>query len=125
MRHRMDDQDTLTALKRRVIEFRDARAWGPFHTPKNLAMALAIEAGELQELFLWKEDSEILTSLQNDPFGIRVREEMADILIFLLYLAEAAGVDLSEAVKAKLIKNQAKYPVSKSFGSSKKYNELD
>ena len=120
----MDDQDTLAALKRRVIEFRDARAWGPFHTPKNLAMALAIEAGELQELFLWKEDSEILTSLQNDPFGIRVREEMADILIFLLYLAEAAGVDLSEAVKAKLIKNQAKYPVSKSFGSNKKYNEF-
>jgi NTP pyrophosphatase (non-canonical NTP hydrolase) len=121
----MDDQDTLAALKRRVIEFRDARAWGPFHTPKNLAMALAIEAGELQELFLWKEDPEILASLQNDPFGTRVQEELADILIFLLYLAEAAGVDLSEAVKAKLIKNQAKYPVSKSFGSNKKYTELE
>jgi NTP pyrophosphatase (non-canonical NTP hydrolase) len=121
----MDEQDTLASLQRRVIEFRDARAWGPFHTPKNLAMALAIEAGELQELFLWKEDPEILESLRNDPFGTRLQEELADILIFLLYLAEATGIDLSEALKAKLVKNQAKYPVSKSFGSSKKYNELE
>jgi NTP pyrophosphatase (non-canonical NTP hydrolase) len=121
----MDDHDTLASLKRRVIEFRDARAWGPFHTPKNLAMALAIEAGELQELFLWKEEPEIVELLSNDSFSTRLREEMADVLIFLLYLAEAAGVDLSEAVKTKLLKNQAKYPVSKSFGTSKKYNELE
>jgi NTP pyrophosphatase (non-canonical NTP hydrolase) len=121
----MDDQDTLASLQRRVIEFREERAWGPFHTPKNLAMALAIEAGELQELFLWKDDPEIDDLLPNDSFAIRLREEMADVLIFLLYLAEAAGVDLSEAVKAKLIKNQAKYPVAKSFGTSKKYNELE
>ena len=121
----MDDQDTLAALKRRVIEFRDSRAWGPFHTPKNLAMALAIEAGELQELFLWKEEEEIQDLLKNNPFGTRVQEELADIMIFLLYLAEAAGIDLSEAVKAKLIKNQAKYPVAKSLGSNKKYNELE
>jgi dCTP diphosphatase len=120
----MDNQDTLTDLKRRVIEFREARAWGPFHTPKNLAMALAIEAGELQELFLWKEDAEIAELLQNNPFGIRVQEELADILIYLLYLAEATGIDLSEALKAKLLKNQAKYPVAKSFGKSKKYTEL-
>jgi NTP pyrophosphatase (non-canonical NTP hydrolase) len=124
-RNRMDDIETLASLKRQVIEFREARAWGPFHTPKNLAMALAIEAGELQELFLWKEDPEIIDLLPNDSFGTRLREEMADVLIFLLYLAEAAGVDLSEAVKAKLLKNQAKYPVSKSFGTSKKYNELE
>lgn len=121
----MDDQDTLAFLKRQVIEFREKRAWGPFHTPKNLAMALAIEAGELQELFLWKEEEEILGLLQHTSFGTRVREEMADIMIFLLYLAEAAGVDLSEAVKAKLLKNQEKYPVSKSFGSNKKYDELE
>jgi NTP pyrophosphatase (non-canonical NTP hydrolase) len=121
----MDHQDTLASLKRQVIAFRDERAWRPFHTPKNLAMALAIETGELQELFLWKEGAEILDLLQSDPFNTRVREELADIMIFLLYLAEAAGVDLSEAVKAKLVKNQAKYPVSKSFGSNKKYDELE
>jgi NTP pyrophosphatase (non-canonical NTP hydrolase) len=121
----MDDQDTLASLQRQVIEFREARAWGPFHTPKNLAMALAIEAGELQELFLWKEDLEIHDSLRHDPFATRVQEELADILIFLLYLADAAGIDLSEAVKAKVRKNQAKYPISKSFGSNKKYHELE
>jgi len=119
----LDEHDTLAALKRRVIAFREERNWRPFHTPKNLAMALAIEAGELQELFLWKSEEEILTLLSNDVFATRVQEEMADILIFLLYLAEAAGVDLSEAVKAKISKNQEKYPVTTSFGSSKKYNE--
>jgi dCTP diphosphatase len=124
-RNRMDDIETLASLKRQVIEFREERAWGPFHTPKNLAMALAIEAGELQELFLWKEDQEINDLLRNNSFGTRVQEEMADILIFLLYLAEASGVDLSEAVKAKLLINKDKYPVSKSFGSNKKYNELE
>ena len=121
----MDDLDTLASLKRQVVAFREERAWGIFHTPKNLAMALAIEAAELQELFLWKNDREILDLLPDNSFGTRVQEELADILIFLLYLAEATGVDLSEAVKAKLIKNQAKYPVSKSFGNSKKYNELE
>ena len=121
----MDDQETLASLQRRVIKFRDERAWEPFHTPKNLAAALAIEAGELQELFLWKDDPEILDLLTTQAFASRVQDELADILIFLLYLAEATGCDLSEALKAKLIKNQAKYPVSKSFGSNKKYTELE
>jgi dCTP diphosphatase len=121
----MDDRDTLASLKSRVLDFREERAWKVFHTPKNLAMALAIEAGELQELFLWKEDPEILDQLAAASFGSRVQEELADILIFLLYLAEATGIDLSEAVKAKLLKNQAKYPVSKSFGNNKKYTELE
>ncbi len=76
----MDDRDTLASLKRRVLDFRDERAWKVFHTPKNLAMALAIEAGELQELFLWKEDPEILDLLTADSFGSRVQEELADIL---------------------------------------------
>jgi NTP pyrophosphatase (non-canonical NTP hydrolase) len=121
----MDDQDTLASLRTRVIAFREKRAWGVFHTPKNLAMALAIEAGELQELFLWKDDREISDLLSDNSFGTRLQEEMADIFIFLLYLSEAAGVDLSAAVKAKLVKNDAKYPVAKSFGSHKKYNELE
>jgi dCTP diphosphatase len=121
----MDDRDTLASLKRQVVAFREERAWRIFHTPKNLAMALAIEAGELQELFLWKDDREILDLLPDNFFGTRVQEELADILIFLLYLAEATGVDLSEAVKAKLIKNQVNYPVSKSFGSNKKYTDLE
>ncbi len=69
----MDDQDTLASLKQRVIDFREKRAWSVFHTPKNLAMALAIEAAELQELFLWKEDPEISDLLQTDSFVGRFR----------------------------------------------------
>lgn len=121
----MNYDDTLAELQRRVIAFREERSWGRFHTPKNLAMALAIEAGELQELFLWKEDGEIAASLAEASFRTRLGEEMADVVIFLLYLAEAAGIDLAQAVRDKLVKNQAKYPVAKCFGSAKKYNELE
>jgi len=120
----MDHRDTLANLKELVLDFRDQRAWQPFHSPKNLAMAIAIEAGELQELFLWKDDAEIQGDLDQGPFQQRLQGEMADILIFLLYLAHAAGVDLSEAVRAKIIENNKKYPVAKSFGCHKKYNEL-
>jgi len=120
----VDHQDTLATLRQLVIAFREQRAWQPFHTPKNLAMAIAIEAGELQELFLWKDDPEIQHDLDKDSFQQRLQAEMADILIFLLYLAQAAGVDLSEAVRTKLIENDKKYPVAKSFGCHKKYNEL-
>ena len=121
----MDHEDTLIHLQRRVIAFRDERAWRPFHTPKNLAMALAIEAGELQELFLWKDDGEIAAALAEEHCRARLGEEMADILIFLFYLAEAVGLDLAQAVGAKLDKNRAKYPIEKCFGSAKKYNELE
>ena len=121
----VDTHDTLAALQRQVIAFRDERAWEPFHTPKNLVMAMAIEVGELQELFLWKNDAEISAALTDPEMQTRLREEMADVLIFLLYLAQATGVDLAEAVKAKIQQNQEKYPVAKSFGSSKKYTELE
>ena len=121
----MDDLETLAALRDLVLRFREERAWGPFHTPKNLAMALAVETGELQELFLWKEEGEIAELLESEGFRRRIQEEAADILIFLLYLAEAVGFDLSEALKDKLRKNKEKYPVAKSFGRHKKYDELE
>lgn len=120
----LDDHDNLAALQRLVVAFRDERAWQPFHTPKNLAMAVAIEAGELQELFLWKNDAEIQADLTEPQFHRRLQEEMADVLIFLLSLAEAAGVKLSEAVRAKIAKNQEKYPVAQSFGRHTKYSDL-
>ncbi len=120
----MADQDTLAALQRLAVAFRDERAWQPFHTPKNLAMALAIEVGELQELFLWKDEAEIQSALAAKNFRARLQEEMADVLIFLLYLAEAAGVDLSAAVRAKIRHNQEKYPVAQSYGRHTKYTDL-
>ncbi|MGQ9920127.1 MAG: nucleotide pyrophosphohydrolase [Desulfobacca sp.] len=120
----MAEQDTLADLQRLVTAFRDARAWQPFHTPKNLAMAIAIEAGELQELFLWKNGAEIQADLANPRFHRRLQEEMADVLIFLLSLAEATGVELSGAVRAKIARNQEKYPVAQSYGRHTKYHDL-
>jgi dCTP diphosphatase len=119
----MRSKKAIDQLQKKVIDFRDKRNWRQFHTPKNLASALSIEAAELQELFLWKTDAEIKTFL-SEKGQSKVQEELADICIFLLYLAEACGVDLSEAVRKKVDINELKYPVHKAKNSAKKYNEL-
>ena len=101
----------LDALQARLRAFAAERHWQPFHTPKNLAMALMVEAAELQELFQWltPEESQQLTA---DPARKeRVGEEMADVLLYLLQIADHAGVDLAQAVENKLRKNAVKHPV--------------
>jgi NTP pyrophosphatase (non-canonical NTP hydrolase) len=105
--------DELTEL---LVNFRNARDWEQFHNPKDLALALSIEAAELNEAFLWKnsEDADI----------DKVREELADVFAYALLLAHRCGLDVTEIVKAKVAKNELKYPVDKSKGSAKKYNEL-
>ena len=112
----------LSAVQRKILDFRNARDWAQFHDPKNLAEALSIEAGELLENFLWKttEQSRNLTAeeLKN------VKEELADIFIFLTYLSKEYKIDLLEEVKRKVEINEAKYPVDKAKGSAKKYTEL-
>ncbi|MBE7462090.1 MAG: nucleotide pyrophosphohydrolase [Planctomycetes bacterium] len=120
----MDETTTLADLKSRVTSFRDARAWAPFHQPKDLAAAVAIEAGELQEPFLWKTPAEIEAYLATEAGRAKLEEELADVQIFLLHLAERCGVDVAGAVLNKLRKNESKYPVEKSKGSAKKYTEL-
>ena len=100
----------ISALQRELRAFAAARDWQPFHTPKNLAMALMVEAAELQELFQWltPEESQQLTA---DPVQKeRVGEEMADVLLYLLQLADHTGVDLRDAVERKLVKNAIKHP---------------
>ena len=120
----MDSSTTLESLKRRVDSFRDERDWLKFHNPKDLSMALSIEASELEELFLWKDKDE-LAQLPNDKQQLEmVKEEMADMCIYLLSLSSVLKVDLSDSITEKLAKNEAKYPINKSKGSSKKYNEL-
>ena len=114
----------LETLTQRVLAFRDARDWKQFHSPKNLAMGLSIEAAELQELFLWKTPEEVHNYLESKPGKQRAGEELADIFIYLLYLAEACGISLPEALEHKLAHNNEKYPVEKSFGSARKYTEL-
>lgn len=100
-------------------KFRDARNWDQFHNSKDLALAISIEAAELNELFLWKSIEE---SEQVDKK--RLKEELADILAFSLLLAGKHGFDVKEIVLEKIRKNNEKYPVEKSKGTAKKYNEL-
>lgn len=120
----MDAATTVQTLKDQARAFRDARNWAQFHDPKNLAAALAIEAAELQELFLWKSQSEIAALAKAEAGRARLREEAADVFLFLLHFAEATGLDLSDAVAEKLRMNEQKYPVDRSFNSNRKYNEL-
>jgi dCTP diphosphatase len=85
---KVDSNTNLSFLKRQVIEFRDERNWKQFHDPKNLSMALAIERAELQETFLWKTREEVSKFVKTDNGRKKIQEELADILVFLLYLSE-------------------------------------
>ncbi len=102
-----------------LVKFRDARHWEQFHNTKDLALAISIEAAELNELFLWKTTGE---SEQVDKN--KLKEELADVLAFTLLLAGKHGFDVKEIVLEKIRKNNEKYPVDKSKGTAKKYNEL-
>jgi NTP pyrophosphatase (non-canonical NTP hydrolase) len=121
----MDDKDSLRGLQRLALAFRDARDWRRFHTPRNLAMGLSIEAAELQELFLWKTEDEARAFIASLEGKARASEEIADVCVFLLYLAHECGIDLGDAVRAKIELNGKKYPVEKSFGKSTKYTDLE
>lgn len=118
----MSDFDTLTAA---LLQFRDERDWRQFHSLRNLIVSLNLEAAELLELTQWRNDAEI-EALPGDPrSGEALRDECADILLYLLLIADAAGIDLAAAARAKLAKNALKYPVHKARGSRAKYTELD
>ncbi len=112
----------LGSIQQKIMAFRNARDWAQFHDPKNLAEALAIEAGELLENFLWKttEQSRRLTEDQLK----NVKEELADIFIFLTYLCDEYKIDFLKEVQHKLDKNEKKYPVEKAKGTAKKYTKL-
>jgi len=102
-----------------LVKFRDARRWEQFHNTKDLALAISIEAAELNELFLWKttEESEFVD--RN-----KLKEELADVFAFSLLLAGKHGFNVNEIVLEKIMKNNEKYPVEKSKGTAKKYNDL-
>jgi NTP pyrophosphatase (non-canonical NTP hydrolase) len=114
--------DTIEDLTRQILAFRDARDWKQFHNPKELAVAITAEAGELLQHFVWQSPA------QSDQRVGERREalaaEMADIAILLFEMAEVSGVDLSDAIRAKLARNEVRYPVDKARGSNKKYDEL-
>lgn len=115
----------LRELTEEILKFRDARNWGQFHDLRQLIVSLNLEAAELLELTQWKSDAEI-AALPADAAGREaLSDECADVLLYLLLLAERAGIDLETAARDKLRKNAKKYPVEKSYGSSRKYTQLD
>jgi NTP pyrophosphatase (non-canonical NTP hydrolase) len=106
----MDDETTLADLRRRVAAFVAARDWEQFHTPKNLSIAVAIEAAELMEAFQWLSDEEA-AALEGEEKRAAVVDELADVLIYALSLANALGVNVSTAVVEKLARNEHRFPV--------------
>ncbi len=119
-----DSEIRIYELKEKIKDFCDRRDWDQFHNAKDLAVALSIEASELLEIFRWKNLQEVSELFQNEKKKEDIEDEMADILYFLVRMAQLYNIDLSEALEKKLYKNEKKYPVDKFKGSNKKYNEL-
>ena len=114
----------VAALQQAVARFALERDWDRFHSPKNLAMALAAEAGELLELFQWLSEAESREAARDPATARAVRDEMADVLVYLVRLAAVLEVDLDEALRSKLASNAAKYPVALARGNARKYSRL-
>ena len=116
------DQVALRRLRDRLRDFASARDWNQFHSPKNLAIALSVEAAELLEHFQWVSDNDSL-NMPQDKLG-KIDEEIADVFLYLIRLADMLKIDLLKAADRKIEVNSQKYPVEKSRGSAKKYTEL-
>lgn len=114
----MDIQSVQASLR----AFAQARDWEQFHSPKNIATALAVEAAELLEPFQWLKDEESCRLAENPASYAQVQEEIADVMIYLLRLADLLDIDLEQAVQAKIHKNGEKYPVELARGNAVKYN---
>jgi dCTP diphosphatase len=111
-----DEQTSVRQLRSLVQQFVDERNWRQFHSPKNLSMSLAIEAGELMEHFQWI-DSESSRKLADDPTAVTAAgEELADVLCYALALANVLGLDVAECIERKMVKNAQKYPAEKFWG---------
>jgi dCTP diphosphatase len=119
-----DSVTTIAELKSRVLAFVRERDWEQFHAPKNLSMALAAEAGELMEHFLWATPEQSQAVAADPVKRAKIAEELADVVIYALEFANATGLDVAAAIEAKMAANAKKYPVEKSRGRSDKYTEL-
>lgn len=124
MKPMQDDKTTVAELRARVLAFARERDWEQFHSPKNLSMALAAEAGELMEHFLWAESKTSGDILRDPKKRTEIEDEIADVVIYALEFANMGGIDLAAAIETKLAKNALKYPVEKAKGRANKYTEL-
>ncbi len=116
--------DSILELTARLTRFRDDRDWRQFHSLKDLILSVGIEAGELLELTQWKDTRAVEDAITDPDFRDRLGEEVSDVFLYLLLIAERAGIDIIEEAHRKIDKNDAKYPVGKSKGNAKKYTEL-
>lgn len=108
--------ESTERITKAILKFRDERDWEQFHNPKDLALALNIESGELLESFLWKKSEEAKVD--------KVKEELADVLIYAFLIAKSYSFDIEKIIMDKLSSNSEKYPVDKAKGTAKKYTEL-
>jgi dCTP diphosphatase len=112
----------LSEIRKRLAQFAEVRNWDQFHSPKNLSMGLAAEAAELLELFQWLTEEQSKEIARDEKEMALVREEIADVFIYLVRLSDKLGVDIEKAVKEKMELNEKKYPVELSKGNATKYN---
>lgn len=119
-----DANTTFAELKSRVLAFARERDWEQFHAPKNLSMALAAEAGELMEHFLWATSEASRATARDPAKRQKIEEELADVIIYALEFANMTGIDVAAVIEKKMEANARKYPVEKAKGRSDKYTEL-
>ncbi len=119
-----EERPSLDEIIARLLEFRDARDWRQFHSMKDLILSLNLEASELLELAQWKKEADFEAEVESGAIRQRLAEECADVFLYLLLIAERAGIDLQRAAADKIGSNEVKYPVDKSRGSATKYTEL-
>ena len=115
----------IKSVQKTLREFAQARDWEQFHSPKNLATALAVEAAELLEPFQWLQEEESRKLAEKPSEYARVEEEIADVMIYLLRLADQLDIDLARAVEQKIRRNAEKYPVALARGNAVKYNRRE
>lgn len=119
-----DANTTFAELKSRVLAFARERDWEQFHAPKNLSMALAAEAGELMEHFLWATADASRATVNDPAKRQKIEEELADVIIYALEFANMTQIDVASVIEKKMAANAKKYPVEKAKGRSDKYTEL-
>ena len=115
----------IKEIQKKLRKFAKERDWEQFHSPKNLAMALSGEVGELAEIFQWLSEDQSNKENINDEDLLKVKEEVADILLYIIRLSDKLDIDLDQAVMDKLKINESKYPIELSKGNATKYNRRD
>ena len=119
-----DNKTSISKLRQLAQGFVDERGWNKYHNPKDLAISIAIEAAELMEIFQWTGQGEVKKIAKDEHKLLRIKEELADVMILCLNMGNALGIDISQAIVEKIEKNKVKYPVELVKGNYRKYTQL-